>query len=65
MIVDLALSPFLFSSLFMYFEIVLLDLFKFRTLVFLVDGTFIMKCSSLALEVTLIDGCICHVSSVS
>lgn len=39
MIVALALSPLLYSSFFMYFEIVLLGLFKFRTLVFLVDKT--------------------------
>lgn len=58
-----AISPLLFLSIFMYFEIVLFSL-EF----FLIDLTFVMKCSSLSLlmrltfETPLFGSGICHVS---
>ena len=65
---DVALFPFLCLSIFLYFEVALLGICKFRSLVLLVDATSIAKCSSLSLvelfavEVTLLEGPGGHIS---
>lgn len=55
-IMNLAVTPFLFLSVFIYwyFEVMLLGTFKFRILIFLLDWTCIsMRCSFLSLVMLL------------
>ena len=71
-IMNSAVTPFLFLSVFMYwyFEVMLLGTFKFRILIFLLDWTCVsMRCSFLSLEMllsleTIWQWC-CHISFLS
>lgn len=67
-LMHVALFPFLCLSIFLYFEIALLGICEFRSLVLLVDGTSIAKCSSwslvelFAIVVPFLEGASGHIS---